>query len=128
MFHTCIKLFLPTPVYVCIFYISGQVISDNDTQSAQISQKQDRSNIYAIMKTMCPPGYYNNNFVATHALRYMVNNAATVHHVPKYMSCPRAIVVTGRAHCLHIKLIPTPAFFRYKMQLPILVLHICQLF
>ena len=34
------------------------------------------------MKTMCPPGI--------------------VHHVPKYMSCHKAIVViTGRAHCFH---------------------------
>ena len=23
---------------------------------------------YAITKTMCPPGYHNNGFVATHAL------------------------------------------------------------
>ena len=40
--------------------------------------------VYAIMKTMCPPGYQ------------------TVHHVPKCMSCHRAIVViTGRAHSFH---------------------------
>ena len=24
------------------------------------------------MKTMCPPGYYHNGFVATHALGYMM--------------------------------------------------------
>ena len=35
----------------------------HDTQSAQISQKQDERNIYAIMKTMCPPGYYHNGLV-----------------------------------------------------------------
>ena len=46
--------------------------------------------IYAIMKTMCPPSYYYNGFVAT------------VHHVPKCISCHKAIVViTGRAHCFH---------------------------
>ena len=28
------------------------------TQSAQISQKQDEHNLYAIMKTICPPGIY----------------------------------------------------------------------
>ena len=28
-----------------------------DTQSAQILKKQDGRNIYAIMKTMCPPSY-----------------------------------------------------------------------
>ena len=30
----------------------------HDTQSAQISQKQDEPNLYAIMKTMCPPDIY----------------------------------------------------------------------
>ena len=42
----------------------------HDTQSAQILQKQDERNIYLIMKTMCPPGYHYNGFVATHALVY----------------------------------------------------------
>ena len=40
----------------------------HDKQSAQISQKQNDCNIYAIMKTMCPPGYHHNGFVVTHAL------------------------------------------------------------
>ena len=45
------------------------------------------------MKTMFPPSYHHNGFVATYA---------TVHHVPKYMSCHRAIVViTEKAHCFH---------------------------
>ena len=44
----------------------------HDTQSAQISQKQDGHNIYVIMKTMCPPGYHHNGFVATHALGHMM--------------------------------------------------------
>ena len=93
------------------------------TQSAQISQKQDGRNIYVIMKTMCPPGYHHNGFVATHALGHMMygytllvpmnqrvlnkhslvhwyQQCVTVHHVPKCMSCHKAIVViTGRAHC-----------------------------
>ena len=42
------------------------------TQSAQISQKQDGRSIHAIMKTMCPPGYYHNGFVATHALGHLM--------------------------------------------------------
>ena len=29
-----------------------------DTQSVQISQKQDERHIYLIMKTTCPPGYH----------------------------------------------------------------------
>ena len=44
----------------------------HDTQSAQISQKQDERNIYVIMKKMCPPGYHHNGFVATHALGHMM--------------------------------------------------------
>ena len=42
------------------------------THSAQISQKQDGRNIYVIMKTMCPPGYHHNGFMATHALGHMM--------------------------------------------------------
>ena len=44
----------------------------HDTQNAQISQKQDGRNTYAIMKTVCPPGYHHNGFVATHALGHMM--------------------------------------------------------
>ena len=44
----------------------------HDTQSAQISQKQDERNIYVIMKTMCLPGYHHNGFVATYALGHMM--------------------------------------------------------
>ena len=43
-----------------------------ESQSAQISQMQDEHNIYAIMKTMCPPGYHRNGFVTTHALGQMM--------------------------------------------------------
>ena len=61
--------------------------------------------VCVIMKTMCPPGYHHNGFVATHAL-------ITVHHVPKYMSCHKAIVViTGRAHCFHDYIYITPILF-----------------
>ena len=28
--------------------------------------------MYVIMKTMCPPGYHHNGFVATHALGQMM--------------------------------------------------------
>ena len=46
--------------------------TDDDTQSAEISQKQDGHNIYVIMKTMCPPGYHRNGFMATHALGHIM--------------------------------------------------------
>ena len=61
----------------------------HDTQSAQISQKQDERNIYiyiyAIMKTMCPPGYHHNGFVATHVLGHMMysSSCAQVHELPQ---------------------------------------------
>ena len=46
------------------------------------------------MKTMCPPYYHHNGFMATHAL--------TVHHVPKCMNCHKAIVmISRRAHYFH---------------------------
>ena len=44
----------------------------HDTQSAQISQKKDERNIYVIIKTMRPPGYHLNGFVAIHALGHMM--------------------------------------------------------
>ena len=54
------------------------------------------------MKTMCPRSYHHDGFVATHALRHMMYGWATVHHVPKCMSCHKAIVViTGREHYFH---------------------------
>ena len=57
----------------------------HDTQSAQISQKQDEHNIYVIMKTMCPPGYHHNGFVATHALGHIVYGCIRL-----YIMCPSA--------------------------------------
>ena len=44
----------------------------HDTQSAQISQRQDECNLYAIMKTLWPLAYHLNGFVATHALGHMM--------------------------------------------------------
>ena len=44
----------------------------HDTQSAQILQKQDGRNIYVVMKTIFPPGYHHNGFMATHALGHMM--------------------------------------------------------
>ena len=48
----------------------------HDTQSTQMSQKQDGCNIYVIMKTMCSPGYHHNGLVATHALGHMMSHDA----------------------------------------------------
>ena len=48
----------------------------HDTQSAQISQKQDRHNIYVIMKTMCPPD------ITTMALLQLMH-LPQVHELPQ---------------------------------------------
>ena len=51
--------------------------------------------IYAIKKTVCPRGYHNSS-VANHALRHMMYGCNIVHHVPKCMSCQKAILlITG---------------------------------
>ena len=44
----------------------------HNTKSVQISQKEDKRNVHAIMKTMCPPSYHHSAFVATHALGHDV--------------------------------------------------------
>ena len=47
------------------------------------------------MKLICPPGYHQNGFVATHAFGPMIV-------LKKCMSRHKAIVViTARAHCFH---------------------------
>ena len=43
----------------------------HDTQSAQILQKQNERNIYAIIKGISPPCYHHSGFVATHARRHI---------------------------------------------------------
>ena len=95
MFHTCIKLFRPTPVYVCLYYISG--LKWSTTQYSNLTEPR-QGIIYAMMKTIRPPGYHQNGFVATHALGHMMFYI-TVYHVPKCMSCQKAIVViTGTVY------------------------------
>ena len=78
----------------------------HDTQSAQISQKQDEHNIYVIMKAMCPPSYHHNGFVATHPHGHMMYGYMLLipmnQRVLNKQSCHKAIVViTGRVHCFH---------------------------
>ena len=67
----------------CLFN-QYMVISDprhTESQSAQISQMQDEYNVYAIMKTMCPPGHHHNGFVE-HSSFHWYQQCVTVHHVP----------------------------------------------
>ena len=52
--YMCVYMYIYMCVCVCVFVYILKVI--HDLQNAQISQNQDGRNIYAIMKTMCPPG------------------------------------------------------------------------
>ena len=71
-------------IYLYLFIYSYVLSDPRDTQSPQISQKQDGRNIYIILKTMCSPDYHHNGFMATHALGHMTYS--TVHLVPKCMN------------------------------------------
>ena len=42
------------------------------TQRVLKSHKSKMGVIYVIIKTMCPPGYQHNGFMATHALEHMM--------------------------------------------------------
>ena len=63
------------------------------------------------MKTMCPPRLSPQWLCSNSCTWHMMYGSSfaqvfimfpTVHHVPKCMSCHKAIVViTGRAHCFH---------------------------
>ena len=69
--------------------------------------------MYVIMKTMCPPSYHHNGFVATHALG------------PKCMSCHKAIVViTRRAHCFHGYIYVTLILFLWDLSTLCVVDHL----
>ena len=65
-------------IYIYVIYIYIYilvVISDlrhTECSNLTVSQKPDECNLYGIMKTMCPPGYHHNGFVATHALGHMM--------------------------------------------------------
>ena len=54
------------------------------------------------MKTMCPPSYHHNGFVTVSLCVSCAQLYPTIYHVPKCMSCHKAIVVmTGRVHYFH---------------------------
>ena len=70
----------------------------HDPQSVQISQKQNERNIYAIMKTMCPPDYNCNSFVATYALGHIMYGYTLL--VPKNAQSKCALVhELPQTHC-----------------------------
>ena len=58
------------------------------------------------MKTMCPPCYHCNGFVAIHAPGHMMYGlGTTMHHVPTCMSCMyECVLKVLRLHRNHEKL------------------------
>ena len=57
---------------------------------------------------------YQYNFVNRFLLLYTMMKLRVhhVHHVPKYMSCHKGLVViTGRAHCFHHNIYVMPILF-----------------
>ena len=71
----------------------------HDTQSAQTSQKQDGQNIYVAVKTMCPPGYHHNGFVATHALGHMMYGYALLVPMNQTITLLALLVENSLVHC-----------------------------
>ena len=81
------------------------------------SLTENGRNIHALVKTMCPPGYHHKPsaqqakqgslmttclslvaWLVENSLVHWYQQCITVHHVPKFMSCQKAITVkTGRA-------------------------------
>ena len=56
-----------------------------------------------------PSPCYHNGSVATHVLEHMMYGCNIVYHVPKCMSCHKAIVViSGREHCFRDCIYITP--------------------
>ena len=51
-------------VYIC----SCKSGDPQYTECSDLTEWGDWHSIYVIMKTICPPGYCNNSFMATHAL------------------------------------------------------------
>ena len=47
------------------------MVISSHTEFSNLIEANGR-NIYTIIKTMCPPDYHHNGFVATHALGHMM--------------------------------------------------------
>ena len=62
--YVCIYIYIY--IYIYILFIYGH-------------------NMYAIVKTMCPPGYRHSGFVATHAIGHMMydSSCTQVHELPQ---------------------------------------------
>ena len=60
--------------------------------------------IYIIIKTMCPPGYHHNGFVATHPFGHMMYIYMYIYihtYIYTYTVCPPIINVIAFATLMH---------------------------
>ena len=103
VFHTCIKLLFPsTPVYECIYYISGRKWSTNHRVLKSHRSKTDV--IYMQSWKLCALAV-----ITTMALWQLMHLGTWwtmlqqyIMYVPKCMICHRAIVVTCFHDCINI--------------------------
>ena len=73
------------------------------------------------MKTICSRGYHNGSMANhNHALGHMMYGCNIVHHVPKCMSCPKAILLITRTDfgefSLKIVIYPPPSKNNYPLE------------
>ena len=93
IYNNIIYIYIYTYIYIHLKELSTlSVLWMNILKTYNIvNVKKSLRKIAVIMITMCPSVYYNNGFVATHALENMYST--TVHYVPKCMSSYKASVV-----------------------------------
>ena len=65
-------------------YVCDWSMTHRRLKSHRMPEKQNERNVYVIIKAMCSPSYHHNDFMATHALEYMV-----------YIMCPSEL------HCFN---------------------------
>ena len=106
MFHTCIKLFTPTPVYVSIYYISGRKWST--THTLLKSHRSKTGIIYMQSWKQCDLPVITS--MASLQLMHLAHDEQSCNGTScaEGLICHIVIVVAGRAHCFQdcINLVP----------------------
>ena len=108
--YICMYIYVQIYIYICIYmhiYLICITIY-----------------IYVIMKTMCPPGYHHNGFMATHTLEHMMYGSSCCTFIMYGTSCSQ-VHELPQSHCgdkregtllswLHIYYYAHPAFVRFE--------------
>ena len=66
--YICIYVYMYIYIYIYIYIYVYTYIYITTHRVLKSHRSKMGLSIYVIMKTMCPPGYHHNSFVATHAL------------------------------------------------------------